>query len=408
MVRQVFFSFVGWLRQSATIPRQVFGGGSIQLARIYGIRIGVDASWFLVLFLIIWFLADDYGNAFPGEEAKSYALAVATALLFFVSLLLHELGHAVVAMRNGIGIAGIDLWLLGGVAKMERDTDSPGVEFRVAAAGPLVTLVIALACLGGGSLIAGFDETLDAALFDPSNDSEVLAVLGYLGFINVLLLLFNLIPAFPLDGGRIARAVAWKFTGRRASATRFAATLGRGLSMLMIAAGIFLAAQGALFSGIWLGFIGYMLFQSARAAVVQTVFTSRIEGLRVADVMDSEPVSISGNLPLERAYDEHFLRYGYPWFPVVDEERRLVGLVRRESIEAVPEAERGTRTVASVMAGDPGSGIRVGADEPLEALLGRDGLTRLGAMMAVDRDGRLRGIVTADQVRAALSPPTPA
>jgi len=406
VVWQVRLPFLGWVRQSATIPPAVFGGGSIQLARIYGIRIGVDPSWFLVLFLIIWFLADDYGNAFPGEDAKSYSLAVATALLFFFSVLLHGLGHALVAKRNGIGIAGIDLWLLGGLAKMERDTDSPGVEFRVAAAGPLVTLLIALGCLGVGTLIAGAEETLGAAAFDPTNDSEALAVLGYLGLINVLLLVFNLIPAFPLDGGRIARAAAWKLTGERARATRIAAMLGRALSFLMIAAGIFLAFQGALISGIWLAFIGYTLVQSARAAVVQTVLTSRIEGLGVADVMDSEPVAIAADMPLDRAYDERFLRYGYPWFPVVDPEGRLVGLVTRESIEALPQDERASLRVAAVMAGDPG-GVRVRADEPLEALLGRDALRRLGAIMAVDSDGRLRGIVTADQVRSALSSPAP-
>ena len=398
-------SFVGWLRQSATIPRQVFGGSSIQLARVYGIRIGVDPSWFLILFLIIWFLAEDYGTAFPGDETKSYALAVATALLFFLSVLLHELGHALVAKRNGIGIAGIDLWLLGGVAKMERDTDSPGLEFRVAAAGPLVTLLIALACFGAGVLIGGASETLNAATFDPDNDSEVLAVLGYLAFINLALLVFNLIPAFPLDGGRIARAAIWKLTGDRGRATRAAAMLGRGLAILMVAGGIVLALNGALFTGVWLAFVGYTLAQVARTTVLQSVLTSRIEGLRVADVMDSEPVAIPADLTLERAYDEHFLRYGYPWFPVVDSERRLVGLVTRAGIEALPDEERSNRIVASIMATDTGSGVRVGTQEPLESLLGLDGLARLGAIMAVDADGRLRGIVTADQVRSALRTP---
>ncbi len=320
-------------------------------------------------------------------------------------MLLHELGHAVVAKRNGIGIAGIDLWLLGGVAKMERDSDSPGVEFRVAAAGPLVTLLIAIACFGAGTAIAGAAATLEAGSFDPGNDDEVLAVLGYLGFINTVLLLFNLIPAFPLDGGRIARAIAWRLTGERARATRFAAALGRGFGFLLMAGGIFLATQGDLISGIWFAFIGYTLAQAARTALVQTVLTSRIEGLRVSDVMDSEPVAVPADLTLERAHEDYFLRYGYPWFPVVDSERRLVGLLTRESVEALPGDGPPGQSVSSVMAGDPGSGLRVGTEEPLEALLGRDGLARLGAIMAVDPEGRLRGIVTADQVRSALSTP---
>ena len=386
----------------------MFGGGSIKLARIYGIRIGVDPSWFIVFFLIIWFLSDLYGEAFPGDEAKSYALAVATALLFFFSVLLHELGHAVVAKRNGIGIAGIDLWLLGGVARMERDTDSPGLEFRVAAAGPLVTLLIAAGCFGAGTLIAGASETLDAGSFDPENHNELLAILGYLSLINVLLLLFNLIPAFPLDGGRIARAVAWKITGDRTRATRFAATVGRVFAFAMVAGGILLIVYGVFFTGAWLAFVGYTIGQSARTAVFQSVLTSRIEGLRVADVMDSDPVSVPADATLDRAYEERFLRYGYPWFPVVDSEGRLVGLVTSESIEALPEEERPARTVATVMAGNPGSGLRVGTEQPLEELLGLDGLARLGAIMAVDSDGRLRGIVTADRLRSALTSPATA
>src|ERR687896_54029 len=133
----------------------MLGGGSIQLARVFGIRIGVDVSWFFVLFLIIWSLSGYYQDVFPGEDTKAFVLAVVSALLFFLSVILHELGHAVVAMRNGIGISGIDLWLFGGVAKMQRDTDTPGVEFRVAVAGPVVTLLIAAACLGAGALIEG-------------------------------------------------------------------------------------------------------------------------------------------------------------------------------------------------------------------------------------------------------------
>ena len=381
----------------------MFGGGSIRLARVFGIRIGVEPSWFFVLFLMIYLLTGYYGDSF--ENGTAFALAVASALLFFLSVLLHELGHAVVAMRNGIGIAGIDLWMFGGVAKMERDTDSPGVEFRVAAAGPLVTLLITAACFGAGFLIAGANGAVDSARFDSVGGDEALAVLGYLTFINALLLVFNLVPAFPLDGGRIARAIAWWRTGNRARATTFAARLGQGFSLLMIAAGGFFLLQGELVNGIWLAFIGVFLGQAARQAEAQTALTSRIEGLRVADVMDSEPVAVPATLTLDRAYDEYFLRYGFPWFPVVDPDGRFSGLVAREAVESVPELSRPSRAVASVMAvdsRDERSSLRVGPEEPLEALLGLEGLQRLGAIMAVDREGRLQGIVSVDQVRRAL------
>ena len=221
----------------------MFGGGSIQLARVFGIRIGVEPSWFFILFLIIYLLTGFFGDEFASDTA--FGLAVAAALLFFASVLLHELGHAVVARRNGIGIVGIDLWMLGGVAKLDRDAPSPGVEFRVAAAGPAVTLLIALACFGIGTLIAGSAGALDSTRFEAVAGDEVLALLGYLTFINIVLLAFNLIPAYPLDGGRIARAIAWWRTGDRTRATRFAARLGRGFSFLMIAVGAYLALARA-------------------------------------------------------------------------------------------------------------------------------------------------------------------
>jgi Zn-dependent protease len=379
----------------------MFGGGSIQLARVFGIRIGVDVSWFIVLFLIIFSLTDYYRDVGAGSDA--FLLATVSALLFFLSILLHELGHAVVAIRNGIPITGIDLWLFGGVAKLERDTDSPGVEFRVAIAGPLVTLGIAVVCFALGALISSPDEALDGAVYDESVGSQATAVLGYLMSINVLVLLFNLIPAFPLDGGRIARAIAWRITGDRNRATRFAAVLGRGFGWIMIAAGLAWLLQGNALGGIWLAFIGFFLAQAARSAQAQAAFAGRIEHLRVGDVMDAEPVAIPADLPLDRAESEYFLRYGWPWFPVVDPAGRLIGVVSREAVSSVPELERAARPIESVMARDDGrSGLRVGVEDPLESLLGRESLGRLGAVMAVDRDGVLRGIVTVDRVRRAL------
>ena len=214
----------------------MFGGSSIQLGRIFGIRIGVDVSWFIVLFLIIFTLSEYYEDVAPGSNA--FVLATISALLFFLSILLHELGHAVVAIRNGIPIEGIDLWMFGGVARLGRDTDSPGVEFRVAAAGPLVTLLFAGLCFAIGAVISSPDDVLESSQFGNDVVGASTAVLGYLATVNVIVLVFNLIPGFPLDGGRIARAIAWKVTGDRNKATRFAGMLGRGFGYLMIAGGL--------------------------------------------------------------------------------------------------------------------------------------------------------------------------
>jgi Zn-dependent protease len=381
----------------------MFGGRSIPLVRIFGIRVGVDPSWFLALFLFIWWLTDYYQAALPGDDSSAFLLATASALLFFLSILLHELGHAVVAIRNGISIAGIDLWLFGGIAKMSQDTSSPGVEFRVAVAGPVVTLLIAILCAGLGIAAAGgATEYWNAVAFDAeSTAGGFVAMMSYLASINVLLLLFNLIPAFPLDGGRIARSIAWKLTGDRTRATNFAATLGRGFSYVLIGVGIFMAIQIDFLSGIWLVFIGMFLGQAARSATYQNAVLSRIEGVRVRDVMDHEPVAIPADMTIAESLHEYFLRYRYDWFPVVDHAGRFVGIVDRDRAERIPDDRQRVFTVREILRSEEDN-LRVRSDDPLEALLGRQALMQLGALMAVDEGDRLLGVVTWDQVRRAL------
>jgi Zn-dependent protease len=379
-------------------------GSSITLFHVRGIRIAVDWSWFVVLFLVIIWLSDFYADILgnPESDLAPYALAVASAIGFFGSILLHELGHALVAVREGVGISSIHLWIFGGVARLERDSDSPGTEFRIAVAGPLVTLAIVVVLAGIGVGLAGWNDFSEAMVVDGSADtSGLLAMAAWLASINFLVLVFNLLPAFPLDGGRIARAVAWKWTGDRGAATRFAATLGRGFAYLFIGAGIFLVVQGAVFNGVWLALIGFIINGSARAATTQTAMASRIEGVRVADVMDTEPVAIPAELSVDRALDEYFLRYRWPWFPVVDGGGRFRGLLERDRADEVPEGSRATSQVGELIDADHAA-IHVSDDAPLDSLLGNQNLRRFGALMAVDSEGRLRGVITAEQVGRAL------
>ena len=375
------------------------------LFKVRGIRIGVDYSWFFVLFLVIWILSDFYRGLLDaaGGDPVPYLLALVSALAFFASILLHELGHAFVAVRRGIGISDITLWMFGGVARMTKDSDSPGTEFKVAIAGPLVTLVIAIACFAVGIAAAGSDEFWKAMRVESQADtSGLLAVLAWLASINALVLAFNLIPAFPLDGGRIARAIVWRITGDRNRATRGAARLGQAFSYVFIGVGILMFIEGDVIGGIWLAVIGFILGQSARGAVAQTEFSTRIEGIRVADVMDDEPVAIPEDASVERALDEYFLRYRWPWFPVVDAAQRFLGLIERGAADAVPELSRSSSRVRDVFEVDSTRTLRVRDDAPLESLLGNDALRRLGALMAVDAEGRLRGVITAEQVGRAL------
>ena len=382
-------------------------GPSIQLMRVFGIRIGASPSWFVVLFVFIYFFSDYFREVLGGSVTQAYVVAVIAAFLFFVSLVLHELGHALVARREGIAISGIDLWFFGGVAKMARDTQSPGSEFRIAAAGPLVTLVIFGLCFGLGALVQSGGALDVARLAGDAEASPTYALLGFLATINAMLFIFNLIPAFPLDGGRIARSIVWKLSGNRNTATRVAGRVGAGFGYIMIGLGVFLATRGELVDGIWLAVLGWFIAQAARAAVVSTAFTERIDGITVADIMDAQPVCMPAATPVAQAQDEYFLRYRWDWFPVVDEHGRFLGVVREKRIADEIAAGRPALAVAELVELTDADQWRVASDSPLEALLGDEQLRSRGALMAVDADGVLRGVVTIDQVRRALTAALP-
>ena len=386
-------------------------GGGVTLFRVRGIRIGVDYSWFVILFLIIFWLSSSYRDELnlPQGDSEPYLLAVASAALFFASILLHELGHAFVARRHGIEVSSITLWMFGGFARLERDSDTPGTEFKIAIAGPLVTAGIVAVCTGLFLVIAGSGQLRHAALTQSSTNAPGIAVLvAWLGSINLLVLLFNLLPAFPLDGGRIVRAIAWWRTGSRTSGTRFAATLGEWFGLLMILAGVgyFLVYLGDFIGGIWLAFVGFILRGAAKAAIAQTEVSSRIEGISVADVMERDPVAIPEAISIEQALDEYFLRYRSPWFPVVDAAHRFIGLIDRGTADSVTTTERTSTTVGDVLARDSGA-LTVREDDPLESVLGNESLRRLGALVATDGVGRIRGVLTIDAIGRALRPSAP-
>jgi Zn-dependent protease len=382
------------------------GTGSIQLARIFGIRIGASPSWFVVLFIMILALSSSYDDRY--SDTTAYAVAVASAALFSLSLTLHELGHALVARRNGIDIAGIDLWFFGGIAKLSRDSRSPGEEFRVAAAGPAVTLLIVIACSAAGMVATGYHDFVDAVELN-GDPSPGMALLGWLALLNWILFVFNLVPAFPLDGGRIARAAAWKITGDRNRGTRFSARLGQGFSYALILFGIYLlAVRSDTYSGLWLIVLGWFLGQAATGAVASSRFYERLDGVTVADVMDTQPVWVPGETTIVEAQDEFFLRYRWPWFPVADSSSgHFLGLLRQELIDSAMREGRPALAVSEIVDAKADEAFRVQDDTPIEQLLGSDGLRSLGALMVVDGEDRLRGVVTLEQVRRALTAAVP-
>jgi len=230
----------------------------------------------------------------------------------------------------------------------------------------------------------------------------VLLSLSWLLPMNILILAFNLVPAFPLDGGRIARALVWRVTGDKQRGTRTAAKLGQAFAVILAGVGIWWVLGSGNLGGLWLVALALLLGQSARGALVQTALNERIEGVRVADIMDRHPVAISSHTPISQALDEYFLRYGWSWFPVIDDEGRFIGIARQPRLQASVDGGEGWLTIGSVIESDETASWRVDEDRPLTELLSSESLGRLGALMAVDREGVLRGVVTVEQVRRAL------
>ncbi len=374
---------------------------NFQLARVFGIRIGVGFSCFVVLFVLIFVFTPYFHEVLGGSRTTAYLVAVASVLSLFASLILHELGHAIVARRNGLTVAGIDLWAFGG---MTRTTESPnpGVEFRVAGAGPLVTLLVIIVCVFTGRLLTDSGHFFKVAVASSGvRATPALVWLSWLATINALVLVFNLIPAFPLDGGRMAHAVIWRRTGDRNRATHATGRAGQGFAILLGVFGLWALVTGGSL-GLFCMLIAFFLYQSAGAAVAQSSIGRRIQNITVADIMDREPVTIPAELSLIDAQEQFFLRYRWPWFAVVDPARHFLGVVRGQRVDAEISAGRPALAVAEVL--EPDLPVRIGEQAPLESLLGSEGLSRLGAMVAVDEDGVLQGVVTLAQVRRALQP----
>jgi len=360
---------------------------SINLGRIAGIRIGINWSWVVVFALIVWSLAAGiFPSQNPGLSDGTYiAMALAAALLFFTSLLLHELGHARQARREGMEIEGITLWLFGGVAQFKGAFPSAGAEFRIAIAGPLVSLGLGVFFVLL-AVFAGLPNAVDG-------------VVAWLGYINLSLLVFNLLPALPLDGGRVFRSALWYFKGDLAWATRIAADVGRAFGYLLIAAGIALLIFQGSFSGAWLAFIGWFLLQAATAEARYIATQQALDGLRVRDLMVRDPATVEADLTLGQFMDEVARSFRYPTYPVL-EHGRPVGLLAFRSVAAVPRDEWEEHLVRDVMI--PSERVRLlGEDEPAIDALAELSAGDLNRGLVVE-DGHLAGLLSIADVARAL------
>jgi Zn-dependent protease len=297
---------------------------SVKLGKVWNIPIGVHPSWLLIFGLLTWSLARGYfPQEYPGLSLVAHVtMGLLTSLLFFGSVLAHELGHSFVALRNRIPVKGITLFIFGGVAQISQEPRSPGAEFRIAIAGPLVSLLLA-------GLFGAFWLLAQAIPF-------IAAPSKYLMRINFLLAAFNLIPGFPLDGGRVLRSIIWKFTGSFSKATRVASFTGQLVAFGFIGWGVFTIFNGDFFNGLWLAFIGWFLQNAAASTYAQTNLQTALRGLRVAQVMERDCPQVPSLLTINQLVEEYVLTGGQRCFFVADS-GKLRGMLTLRDITQLPK-----------------------------------------------------------------------
>ena len=314
----------------------------VQLGRVFGIRIGLHYSWFLIAILIVFSLSGQFATVHRDwSPSVVWGTAILTALLFFICIVLHELGHSVVAQSRGIRVPSIVLFALGGVSQMERESPDAKTEFWMALAGPLVSFVLGFLCLGSAYALGWGGGS-------SHRGSPVMEMLGWLGIINFSLGAFNLIPAYPLDGGRVFRAAAWWVTHSIERATRIASSVGQVFAFLFIVAGLFKFFNKDYFGGLWIAFIGWFLLDAARSSRVQVEITHALAGIKVRDVMERNCAVIDATTNLQTLVDEHLLRSGQRCF-MVQKDGQMAGLITPADISRVERRMWPLTTVEQAM-----------------------------------------------------------
>jgi len=353
----------------------------IHLFTIAGIRIIIDYSWFVIFFLVALSLSAGYlPQEHPGASALAYWVAGLVATIsFFLSILFHELAHSLIALRSGIQIPSITLFLFGGVSRLSEEAKNPKTELTIAVVGPLSSFALALLFWLAGEKLEGVIHPLAQA------------VVEYLSFINLALGIFNLIPGFPLDGGRVLRAIVWWRTGSIDRATRLVTDLGKGFAVTLMFLGAMLIFRGALLGGIWLIFIGMFLRGSAAQGYEQMSLMRILESVKVGDVMIQAPLTVSPDLTLSDLLNRYFLRYGYRGFPV-EEGGSSVGLISIADLAGLPESELAARTVRDRMRPLDASRV-ISKEAPLLEALERLSPPNVGRLLVLE-DGRLSGMIT--------------
>ncbi len=357
-----------------------------RVGSIFGFEIRVDLSWFLIFFLIVWSLTEKiFPLNYPELSYSTYLLmGVGATFLLFASLIAHELAHSLVALAKGIPVLGITLFVFGGISRTRMDAKTPGDEFQIAVVGPLVSLILAFLFtliwwLGQG---AGWPVAITG-------------VARYLGAINFLLGIFNLLPGFPLDGGRLFRSLIWKITGDLKKATRIASWGGQFFAYMIIALGFVQLFHGNFLGGLWLVLIGWFLASAAQMSYQRHLIRSGLEGVPAQELMMEAPETVTSDLSLATLVDDYFLHRRYQAFPVT-ENGHLVGIISFNQVKDTPRSLWAKQTVAETMTPISNT-ITVRRETPMTEVLEKmekSGLKRV----LVTRDDQLEGIITAGDV----------
>ena len=358
-------------------------GRSYPLFKLFGFQISIDASWFILVVLVTWSLATGpFSQDPPGiSNAGRWIMGAAGAFGLFASIVLHELGHSIAARKCGMRMKGITLFIFGGVAEMTDEPPNATAEFIVAIAGPIVSVV-----LGGlFLLISAFADTM---MIPPA----AAKVIGYLGFINLVLVVFNMIPAFPLDGGRVLRALLWHLKKDLRWATRITATLGSGFGAALIVLGVLFAITGNLIAGVWWVVLGLFLRGAAGMSYQHVVLRKALQGEPIARFMRTDLVTVPPDLTISELVEQYVYRTQHKLYPVVDDRGTLVGCVTINAIKQLPQDQWTTTRVADLLKPcDETNAVHPQTDAMNAlAMLNRTGSSRL---MVVDETGRLVGVV---------------
>ena len=376
-----------------------------KLFTVAGIRISINYTWFVVLVLVIWVMGANFRAAYHEFSAGTvWTLSVVYALLLFASVLLHELSHSFVGNRLGLGIKGITLFIFGGIAELGKEPEDPNTELKVAAAGPACSLVLSILFYGMAALLYSLrGQAPIATLFEfsraPEGASPLIALFQYLGFANGALLIFNLVPGFPLDGGRLFRAILWKRSGDVKRSTRYASNVGKGFAVILIVVGLLMIFVMRDLGGIWLILIGMFLQQAAEGGYQQVLVKKALSGLKVRETMSPDVVHVNPSITLDALVESFFFRFRFSSFPVVDGET-LVGVVDLDQVKHVPREQWHLTATREVMTPISEELVLHPEDEAVDALakMVKSGFGKLPVVV----NGRLVGILTRRDVMALL------